>query len=60
MKCSITFTTTKHYCTYEYWVSDKEDWSVVSNKIPVSFVSIELYGKTTWVTGSVSTTRFTT
>ena len=30
-------------------VSDEEDGSVVSDHIPVSFLCVEFYGKTSWV-----------
>ena len=35
-------------------VIDEEDWSVVSNHIIISFLSIELDGKSSWVCDSIS------
>ena len=40
-------------------VSDEEDWSVVSNHVPVSFFSIELDGITSWVSGGICRSLFT-
>ena len=57
---ALTFMIMKNMWTYKDWVPDKEDWSVVSDKIPVSFLSVELHGKAPRVTGSVSTARLTT
>lgn len=45
---------------YQYWISDKEYWSIISNQVPVAFLCVELHGKTTRITSCVSTSRLTT
>ena len=48
----------------EFWeldgISDEEDWSVVSNHVVVSFFSVELDSKSSWISLSISTTSFST
>ncbi len=41
-------------------ILDKEYRSIVSNKVPVAFISIELNGKASWVTFGVCTSLFST
>ena len=45
---------------HQDWVPDEEDGRVVSNKIPVSILSIKLHGKSSGITDSVCTSRLTT
>ena len=40
--------------TYKHRVSDKEDGSVVTNKVPVPFVCVKLYSEPSRISGSVS------
>ena len=40
--------------TYQHGVSDEEDWGVVPDKVPVPFITVELAGKPTGVSGCVS------
>ena len=46
--------------TYKDGVPNEEDGGVVSNKVPVALLGVELDGKTTRITHSVSTARLTT
>jgi len=41
------------------WIIDEEDWGVVSNHIIVAFLGVELDGKATWISNSVSCTSLT-
>ena len=41
------------------WVSDEEDWGVVSDHIPVSFFSIELESETSWISFGIGRTLLT-
>ena len=41
------------------WVSDKEDWSIVSNHIPVTFLGVMLDSETTWVAIAIVGTALT-
>ena len=50
----------REQCTDQEWITNKENGCVVSNKIPVSILSIEFYSKPTWITNSISTSRLTT
>lgn len=40
------------------WVSDEENWCVISNHIPITFFSVELDCKASWISGSISWTLF--
>lgn len=42
------------------WVPDEKDRSIISNQIPIAFLSVEFYGKATWVSSCISTARFST
>lgn len=41
------------------WVSDEEDWGVVSNQIPVSFFSVEFDSETSWISLGISRSLLT-
>lgn len=42
------------------WVSDEKHWGVVVDKVQVTLLSVELGGETSWVSGGISRTGFTT
>ncbi len=42
-----------------YGISDEEYWGVVSNHIVVSFFSVELNSKSSWISFGISTTSLT-
>ena len=46
--------------TYKDGVPYEEDGGVISNQVPVSLLGVELDGKATRITNSVSTARLTT
>lgn len=35
------------------WVSDEEDWSVVADEILISLLSVDLDGKSSWISGGI-------
>jgi len=41
------------------WISDEENWSIVSNHIIISFFSVKFNSKTSWISFSISTSFFT-
>lgn len=42
------------------WIPQKEDGSVVGNDIPVPFLSSQLDGETSWISGQIMGARFAT
>jgi hypothetical protein len=46
--------------THQHRIPDEEDGRVVANQIPVALISVKLHSETSWVTGSVSGSLFTT
>ena len=41
------------------WVINEEHWSVVSNHVVISFLGIELDGKSSWVSDGISSSSLT-
>ena len=43
-----------------HWIVDEEKWSIVSNYIVVSFLSVKLNSKTSWVSYCISSSSLST
>lgn len=55
---SLLLQLSKHYMsrkqtTYKDWVSDEEDWGVITDKIPVSLICVKLDGKSTRISSCI-------
>lgn len=38
----------------ENWVSDEENWSIVTNNIPNTIFGVKLNSKSSWISNSIS------
>lgn len=55
---SLLLQLSKHYMsrkqtTYKDWVSDEEDWGVITDEIPVSLICVKLDGKSTRISSCI-------
>jgi len=39
-----------------HWITDEKEWGIILYQVPVALFSIELYGKTSWISLRITTT----